>query len=203
MWRFWYPRREDQNPIIGFILLMKGENQIMIQLFYLSDQIKIHRFTHSKRNSKLSSNHDSFFALGWLYTSPGNHHTTEPFTKHHCQATTKHPLPATLSLWLFRRGSLGCWRDGVCTSVTKLQPLSPDLHPHHKKKNQQNNTTKSDEIMLFSRAFQRWLIAFNSNKKLFKSLTALTIYSSFDEIENRCNLRFGCICFNLLSEQCG
>lgn len=97
---------------------------------------------------------------------------------------------------------VGCWGDGVCTLVTKLQPLSPDLHPHHKKK-QQNNTTKSDEIMLFSRAFQRWLIAFNSNKKLFKSLTALTIYSSFDEIENRCNLRFGCICFNLLSEQCG
>ena len=54
--------------------------------------------------------------------------------------------------------------------------------------------------MLFSRAFQRRLIAFNSNRELIKSVTALTIYSSFDEIENRCNLRFGCICFNLLSE---
>ena len=201
MWRFWYPRREDQNPIIGFILLIKGENQIMIQLFYLSDQIKIHRFTHSKRNSKLSSNHDSFFALGWLYTSPGNHHTTEPFTKHHCQASTKHPLPATLSLWLFRRGRVLEGRGlHIGYKITAYLSRPP---PPPQKKNQQNNTTKSDEIMSFSRAFQRWLIAFNSNKKLFKSLTALTIYSSFDEIENRCNLRFGCICFNLLSEQCG
>lgn len=164
MWRFWYPRREDQNPVIGFILLMKGENQMMIQLFYLSDQIKIHRFTNSKRNSKLSSNHDSFFALGWLYTSPGNHHTTEPFTKHHCQASTKHPLPATLSLWLFRRGRVLEGRGlhiGYKITASLSRPPPPPQKKTTKQHNKRDNVIQqsfpavTDSVQFEQEAFQK------------------------------------------------
>jgi len=97
---------------------MKGENQMMIQLFYLSDQIKIHRFTNSKEIQNCLRTMIRSLPLG------GSIPHQEIITRQSLsQNTIVRQAQNILSQLPFHRGysvGVGCWRDGVCTLVTKL-----------------------------------------------------------------------------------
>ena len=143
MWRFWYPRREKTKiQLSDLSCWWKVKTKWWFN--YSTFQIKL-KYVVSQTQKEIQN------CLRTMIRSlplGGSIPHKEIITRQSLsQNTIVKQAQNILSQLPFHCGysvGVGCWRDGVCTLVTKLQPLSPDLHPHHKKK--QHNKVRRDNV---------------------------------------------------------